>query len=248
MMMTGNRSKCRPAQAALMRAALFAVAGLALAACNTTAQETTASVPADYRQRHPIVISEADHTLRVFVGVRRGGLSGPQRADVIAFAQGWKREATGGVVIDVPSGTPNARAAAETVHEIQSMLTAAGVPGRAIATRPYRLADPAMLATIKLNYPRMAANAGPCGLWPYDLGPAFERNYNENVPYWNHGCASQRNLAAMVDNPSDLVQPRPETPAYEARRAVVLDKFRQGQSTATTVANPDKGRITDIGQ
>ena len=40
--------------------------------------------------------------------------------------------------------------------------------------------------------------------------------YIENRPYWNFGCATQRNLAAMVDNPADLVQPRGEAPAYSA--------------------------------
>ena len=32
-----------------------------------------------------------------------------QRADVLAFAQAWRREATGGVIIDVPTGTRNER-------------------------------------------------------------------------------------------------------------------------------------------
>lgn len=245
---TGSTLRLSASAIGLWRVCAFACAATVLAACTTRSQETTASVPSDYRQRHPIVISEADHTVRVFVGTKRGGLSGPQRADVWGFAQDWKRESTGGVAIDVPTGTPNARAAADSLREIESLLTSAGVPGNAIATRPYQPADPTMLATIKLNFSRIAANAGPCGLWPYDLGPAFGRNYSENVPYWNHGCASQRNLAAMVDNPEDLVQPRAETPAYEGRRTVILDKYRKGDSTATNYPNPDKGKITDIGK
>jgi pilus assembly protein CpaD len=61
------------------------------------------------------------------------------------------------------------------------------------------------------------------------------------------GCASQRNLAAMVDNPADLVQPRAETPPYTARRSIVLDRYRQGQGTATTY--PDsKATISDVGK
>ena len=62
-----------------------------------------------------------------------------------------------------------------------------------------------------------------------DLGPA-DPNYTENQPYWNFGCASQRNLAAMVDNPADLVQPRGESPAYTARRSVAIDKYRKGEN------------------
>ena len=68
--------------------------------------------------------------------------------------------------LDVPIGTANERAAADSVHEIQSILGAAGVPSGGIGVRPYRPSDPARLATIRLNYPRIAAEAGPCGLWP----------------------------------------------------------------------------------
>ena len=66
--------------------------------------------------------------------------------------------------------------------------------------------------------------------------------------YYNLGCASQRNLAAMVANPSDLVQPRPETPAYTGRRTFALDKYRQGQATATTYPDADKNKISSVGQ
>jgi pilus assembly protein CpaD len=232
-------------------ARVAAVASLAamLAGCYSAHQsvDDIQAMPSDYRQRHPITLQEGNRTVEVFVGSNRGGLTPAQRADVLAFAHVWKREATGGVVIDVPSGTPNERAAAESLHEIQSILVAAGVPGQGIAVRPYRPADPGRLATIKLVYPRITAEAGPCGLWPHDLGPADFAAYDSNKPYWNLGCASQRNLAAMVDNPTDLVQPRAETPAYEARRSVVLEKYRKGESTATNYPNENKGKISDVG-
>jgi pilus assembly protein CpaD len=232
-------------------ARVAAVASLAamLAGCYSAHQsvDDIQAMPSDYRQRHPITLQEGNRTVEVFVGSNRGGLTPAQRADVLAFAHVWKREATGGVVIDVPSGTPNERAAAESLHEIQSILVAAGVPGQGIAVRPYRPVDPGRLATIKLVYPRITAEAGPCGLWPHDLGPADFAAYDSNKPYWNLGCASQRNLAAMVDNPTDLVQPRAETPAYEARRSVVLEKYRKGESTATNYPNENKGKISDVG-
>src|SRR5262249_13193123 len=163
------------------------------------------------------------------------------RADVLTFAHEWKREATGGVLIDVPSGTPNERAADGAMREAQSILVAAGVPGGAIAVRPYRPVDPGKFAPLRLVYPRITADAGPRGLWPHDLGPSDFVAYDSNKPYWNLGCSTQRNLAAMVDNPADLVQPRGETEAYEARRTTVLDKYRQGQSTATAYPNENKG-------
>jgi len=52
----------------------------------------------------------------------------------------------------------------------------------------------------------------------------------------------------MVAEPADLVQPRGEMPAYTARRTQVLDKYRKGESPATTYANPNLGKISDVGQ
>jgi pilus assembly protein CpaD len=63
-----------------------------------------------------------------------------------------------------------------------------------------------------------------------------------------YGCASQRNLAAMVDDPADLVQPRAETPIYGGRRSTVLDKFRRGEVSGTAAQNAEKGKISDVGK
>jgi pilus assembly protein CpaD len=230
-----------------------ALAGLsiALGACTTTDEVVTAGTvaPPDYRLRHPIAIQEANGSIDIFVGNSRGGLSTSQRADVAGLAQTWLREGTGAINADVPTGTPNARAAADTFREIRAMLAAAGVPPRGIIVRNYRPDDPRQLATIRLNYAKITAVAGPCGVWPDDLGPSVNNpSYYENKPYYNFGCANQRNLAAIVATPSDLVQPRPETGIYTARRAYELDKYRQGQTTTTAYPETDKNKISNVGQ
>jgi pilus assembly protein CpaD len=231
---------------------LGALIGLsaALGACTSTGGEVvTASVPNDYRLRHPIAIQEADRSVVIFIGHARGGLSASQRADIMGLAQTWVREGTGAIVADVPLDTPNARAAADSFREVQALLAASGVPPRGITLRHYHPEDPRTLATIRLSYPRITAVAGPCGLWPEDLGPSIMNNgYSENRPYHNFGCASQRNLAAMIDNPSDLVQPRPETPAYTARRTTSFERYRQGNSTTTIYPETDRAKLSDTGK
>jgi pilus assembly protein CpaD len=52
----------------------------------------------------------------------------------------------------------------------------------------------------------------------------------------------------MVENPADLVQPRGETPTYSGRRTITLDRYRNGQSTATVYPDADKGKISDVGK
>jgi pilus assembly protein CpaD len=231
-----------------IRAALVAGCALFVCACNTDQQVAAGpDVPSDYRSRHPITISETAHTIEIFVGSNRGELNATQRAEVLAFAQTWKREATGGVVIDLPVGTSNERASAEAMRAIRSILAAAGVPPDGIIARGYH--PPAStLAAIRISYPKIGAQAGPCGIWPADIGPSFNRDYFENQPPWNQGCATQRNLAAMIDNPADLVQPRAETSAYEMRRTTVLEKYRAGTGSATQGQSNDQAKISDLGK
>jgi pilus assembly protein CpaD len=229
-----------------------ALVGLAvvLGACRHTGDVAVAeSFPHDYRQRHPIAIEEANRSVVIFVGQARGGLSAAQRADVIGLAQVWLREGTGAITADVPVDTPNARAAADSFREIQATLAAAGVPSRGVVARRYKPDDPRTMATIRLNYPKISAVAGPCGLWPEDLGPSIKnKSYFENKQYYNFGCAYQRNMAAMVDNPADLVQPRSETPAYTSRRATAFEKYRKGTSTATTYPESDNAKLSSTGK
>jgi len=227
-----------------------ALVGIALALGGCQHDEiATASIPDDYKQRHPIAIEEQNRSIVVFVGHARGGLTAAQRADVMGLASTWLREGTGAIHIDVPAGTPNARPAAESMREIQAMLSAAGVPPRGVITRPYQPEDKRFLPPIRLTYSKIAAVAGPCGLWPEDIGPSMKnKSWFENKDYYNYGCAYQRNLAAMVDNPSDLEQPRSETPSYTTRRTAFFEKYRKGLPTAVPYPEAEKAKLSDTGK
>jgi pilus assembly protein CpaD len=245
--MTAHTSAGR--QCALRSAGALVGLAVALGACTHTEETATTGFPADYRLRHPIAVQESAQSVVLFVGHARGGLSASQRADVIGLAQNWQREGTGTISADVPVDTPNARAAADSFREIQALLASAGVPPGGIQARRYRPDDIRTLATIRLSYPKISATAGPCGLWPEDLGPSVKnKSYFENKPYYNFGCAYQRNMAAMVDNPSDLVQPASETPAYTVRRTTSFEKYRKGTTSATTYPDAEKAKLSDTGK
>jgi pilus assembly protein CpaD len=222
-----------------------ALAGL-LAGCFQS-QSAQLEYPTDYRERHPITLKEGSRRVEIFLGRNRGGLNPGQRADVLSFAQLWKREATSGIIIDMPKGGPTDHAAADSMREVHSILAASGVPGNAVYIRNYR-PSATSLASIKINYTKMVAEAGPCGQWPQNLGPGQDSTYSENRPYYNLGCASQRNLAAMVDNPTDLVQPRGEQPGYTGRRSVAMDKYRKGENPSGTYMGYDTGKLSGLGK
>jgi pilus assembly protein CpaD len=222
----------------------------ALSACTHTDDHVaTASIPEDYRLRHPIAVEEANQSMVVFVGRGRGGLTASQRAEVMGLGATWMHEGTGAITMDVPVNTPNARAAADSQHEIQALLAAAGVPPHGLMVHNYHPDDPKFMPPIRLSYPRLKAVAGPCGLWPEDLGPSIKnKSYYENKSYYNFGCAYQRNMAAMVEDPADLEQPRSETPPYTTRRGEAFEKYRKGSDTATQYPEADKAKLSTTGQ
>jgi pilus assembly protein CpaD len=231
------------------RAVIAAGFALLLCGCNTD-QQATATLPDppnDYRLRHPITMQESDRSIEIFIGSNRGELTPTQRAQILAFGLAWKREATGGIVISQPVGGTNQAAAADAMREIMSILAASGMPPQSIVTRTYPVQS--TVSAVRISYPKIVAQAGPCGTWPKDLGPSMNRDYFENRPWWNQGCATQRNLAAMVADPADLVQPRAETATYTARRTTVIEKYRQGINPSTTDSGGSQSaKITDIGK
>jgi pilus assembly protein CpaD len=220
------------------RGAPFAALAISLIVfgCKTDA-EVTGTFPVEYADRHPVRLTEGEQAIQILIGTGRGDLTATQRAQVTQMARSWHREGTGVFVIEVPNGTPNARAAKYASREVQSLLRASGVPARGITTRSYPSPAPESLGPLRISYARIVAEAGPCGDWPEDLGasptptltPPYPPSW-DNRQHWNFGCATQANLAAAVANPEDLVQPRADTPPLAARRQTVIDKYRKGEN------------------
>ena len=130
----------RPAPCrAILRAGLL-IAGLAatLAGCNTQRHR--------HHRRHSDRLSRppsdrgegGQEGAQLFVGAGRGGLSPMQRAEVLAFAQNWKRDATGGVTIDRPVGGANERAVNDTLQGSSVDHRAGRRPNSGIGVQPYQ--------------------------------------------------------------------------------------------------------------
>lgn len=228
-------------------AAAGAALAILLAGCQTN-RVVEPGFPQAYAERHPIAITEGDAAHEILIGSGRARLTPVQRAELTAFAGTWRRRATGGVIIQVPSGTINEAAARAAVAEVRSVMTAAGIPSAGIAVQTYRSEAYNSLAPLRVVYPTIKADAGPCGLWPDDLGVQDGFHEMQNRPYWNFGCASQKALAAMVDNPADLIQPRSEQPASAARRRTVMEKYVQGKPTKTEVSSDEDNKISTVGK
>lgn len=224
-----NRNKTERISAA-SKSALILFGCVLVAGCQgKPSSEAQMLASHDYRLQHPIVVTEEPETLDLPIGRNTRRLHGPVEGTITAFAADSQRRGDGAVEILVPAGGANEAAVHSVTPEIRQALTRGGLPRSKISTRTYAVQDPSADAPIRLSYSRMQATAGTCGSWPRSIGGGV----GENVNYENYGCATQSNLAAMVENPSDLLTPRASTPADQNRRAVVFENYRKGEVTTS---------------
>jgi len=204
------------------------VLGVTLAGCqNETLDQPGMYLAAnDYRLRHPIVITEQPETLDLPIGSETRSLGRPISDTVTAFASQARRNGNGRVEILAPSGARNEAAVHAVTPKIRAALKRGGATS--VTTRTYPVEQTSADAPIRLSYARVKATAGPCGEWTGNFGGGV----NYNTDYTNLGCASQANLAAIVDNPADLLSPRGSDPSDQMRRATVYENYRTGASTA----------------
>ncbi|WP_342110240.1 CpaD family pilus assembly protein [Methylobacterium sp. SI9] len=237
--MIGRHPPLRPATQPHRLAPLFAACALgALAAgCNSQPVATTGAIEvADYRVRHPIVLTDGTRSLDVFpTGV--GHLDPRQTADVDAFMLEFRRYGRGTLLMEVPRGGPPAQAASaeRTAAALTRLAAQDRVSPREIAVTPYAVTAPSLAAPVRLSFQRMQAKVSDaCGLWPQETGTSnFAFDYS-NRPMWNLGCATQTAVAAQVADPVDLVRGRPEGRIDTVKRVRDIGQLREGKDPSTT--------------
>jgi pilus assembly protein CpaD len=182
---------------------------------------------ANPNERHPIAVRQGEVTLDLAVYPGASGLNESQKAKVANFLADYKSQSSDRLLIRAPSGGPNETAAMRAYDQVRSALRHAGIDLRSVALEPYfGNGDPS--APVRLSYLQLIAVPPDCPDWSENIG-----RDPHNMPWPNMGCATQRNLAAMVANPEDLIRPRGETQRSGERRDKVWDKYVRGEVTGS---------------
>jgi pilus assembly protein CpaD len=228
----------------LARIALVACAAVATASCrpeNDDAQmRAGALMLSDPTARHPISVSEEPTSMSVKIGRYQDGLSAHQSTKIAEFFSSYRRRgmSSSRLVIEAPSGSANDTATMRAVSEMRYLADTAGIDPSSVRFEAYNAARGAD-ASLKLSFMKAVAYGPDCGYWPTNLATNRE---NEN--YDNFACAQQKNLAAMVANPSDLTHPRGMGPSSSERRDVIYGKYVKGDATTAT-KSADERASTD---
>ncbi|MGI9521020.1 MAG: CpaD family pilus assembly protein [Hyphomicrobiaceae bacterium] len=192
----------------------------------------------DHDEMHPIVVSKQPTTISV--SVRRGsyGLVPGQQARIGRFLTRYRSRDMGDskLIVSVPSGSSNEVEAVQAVAELRHMIADHGFDATTVRVMPYQAARGSQ-PPIRISYMRYVAEGPECGNWPSNLARQFDNRH-----YENYGCADQKNFAAMVANPADLLGPRTMTPRSERRRRKVWGDYINGRSTGAQRSNAETAK------
>ncbi len=205
--------------------------------------------PADMRptptaaDNHRIQVTQTSERMEVPVSSHDVALSAGAQAQLRAFAGGYLRYGHGALVLSTPSGGANADAASVLANETRRALVDSGVSYAAVAGSSYDASGRAD-APIIVSFARYEAQAPDCApLWEQDLA-----HQSNNQPWESFGCATVSNIAAMVEDPADLLRPRAEDPRDSGRRDTVMDAYRDGEQTHATRSSDERIAISNAVQ
>lgn len=212
------------------RLAAGMLVALLLAGCASgpvyEARQSSGSPTEDY----PIRAATRSVTLTVPVATD-GTLTAEDRARVVAFFEQWRDKGAPAHEVRLSVQGVNPAIVPLALARIRALAQPRGLA--LIAEAPATEAPPG----ITLRGRRMVAVAPEC---PAESAATNDFN-NRTSPAL--GCSLQRSLAAMIDNPNDLLVARGTSPADGPRLARVIDQYRQGQPTAANTESTGNASI-----
>ncbi len=219
----------------------LALTGVAASACTSPPLNNDARQYYDVSQKYPIVVEPQVVTLAVQTDEERGSLARGEDDRVSAFAQRWKARGQG--LLNVATAGDGSNHAG--VAQLKKVLAANGVEKKSVQFTTYPPANGEEHSPITLSFVAYAATASECGQdWSTNL--AFEPR---NIPWPEFGCSTQHNMAAIVADPRDLIEPRTSDPADAQRRGVVItEKYQNGLRTHTEASTDgqDSGQSSKV--
>lgn len=219
---------------------------MALAGCAHVDRMKTSSIPMDdYRNRHPILLSESAQKLDIFPAPQARGLDSRSAGQVAEFGHLYRASGHGPISVFLPDSKsgPQYRG---TIQAIRWALARGGAHAPLQITH-YPVVNPGLASPVRLSFIGLKARVGDkCGQWPSDLASGSSLHGWENKPYWNFGCSYQSAFAAQVADPRDLVGPRAEDPADAQMSTRGIEDMRKG-TDPTTAWKTKNSTISTVG-
>lgn len=183
-------------------------------------------------ENHPISVDSQIVTLTIDVDPTVSDLSDVDRARLRAFADAYMRNGHGPLTITAPSGTSQDFDAQERAADIRQALHDVGVPWSSLGGATYRTGGDADGDAMILSYTHYVATPSECGIWK----GLRARDYR-NLRTPNFGCATQNNIAAMIADPHDLIEPAALATRDATATTRAITAYRAGEATESEMGD-----------
>jgi len=208
-------------------AACVITVGFALSGCATPSQTFAPTA-----MRNSINVAESIERLELYTRPNGMELSARDKLAVAQFLDGYARSGDGALYINRPASAMSGLGTKQAESVIRGLMAQSGMNPGAVQTGQYS-SKPGAPAPVIVSYRTLRAIPQDCR----ELGNLV--NTYSNQPHGGFGCFQSANLAAMVSDPRQLLEPYASGQPNAQRRQVIYDKYIQGDPTAAQV-NPDQ--------
>lgn len=224
--------------------ALAMVALVSLGACGTQTASLTGDISAmrgPAFDKYPIQVVAEKEGLTIVVKPHVFALSQDDKNRVAWLAESYKHVGHGEIWVVAPTGSANSAASIGAAAQIAKVMVDQGVRPTAIRMNSYQASASDTEAPVTVLFKRYHAYTDDCGNWSKSVAHAPLNATSQNL-----GCATHSNLAALIVDPYDLLEPEAIDPADPARRSTVFMHYREGTPTATERIADESGSVSTV--
>lgn len=202
-------------------------AGLGLTACAVPSKTL-----APTHLRNTVNVAESIERLELYTRPNGMELSARDKLAVAQFLDGYARSGDGELHINRPASAIFGLGTQQAEAVVRGLMAQGGLNPNAVKTGSYP-SRPGAPAPVIVSYRTLRAIPQDCR----SLGSLT--NTYANQPHDNFGCFQSANLAAMITDPRQLLEPYASGQPNAQRRQTIYDKYIQGEPTAAQIS-PDQ--------
>lgn len=187
--------------------------------------------------RNKIKVAESVERLELYTRPNGLELSARDQFAVGQFLEAYRRSGDGPIFVNMPASGQNGLGTQQAATTLKTMMAQVGINPVAMQMGEYQTL-PNAPGPVVVSYRTLKTVPQDCRFMD-DL----RQTYN-NQPYQSFGCSQTANLAAMVADPRQFLEPYGTTTPNSQRRTVVYDKYIQGEITGSE-RSPDQTATLD---
>lgn len=201
---------------------MVSAAALTVILSGCAAQTTYKQPP--ITMRSPINVAESVERLELYTRPNGLELSARDKVAVAQFLDGYRQSGSGPLFINRPSAQAGSAGTRQAEAVIRGLMRDGGLNPSSLQGGQYQ-SNPNAPAPVVVSYRALRAIPDNCR-----RAESVTKSFSNQAPQ-NFGCFQSANLAAMISDPRQLIEPYEFGKPDAQRRQVIYDRFIQGETT-----------------